>query len=103
MFTQFFLSSGIQHITVSGVFSLVCNQQENETAQIIKEVNSNMSVTLSHEVGLLGILERENAAILNESLKPLAHRTVRAFHNALNLLGLKCPLYLTQNDGTIIR
>ena len=81
----------------------MCNKQENEVAQTIRQVSPNISFTLSHEVGLLGLLERENAAILNESLKPLAHKTVKAFQEALVSLGLKCPFYLTQNDGTIIR
>ena len=62
-----------------------------------------MSLTLSHEVGLIGLLERENAAVLNESLKPLCKKTVAAFCDALTTLGLKCPFYLTHNDGTIIR
>ena len=57
----------------------------------------------SPQIGLLGLLERENAAIMNEALKPLAQRTVRAFRTALDDLGLKCAFYLTQNDGTLIR
>ena len=52
---------------------------------------------------MLGLIERENAAILNESLKPLAQATISAFRQALNHLGLTCPFYLTQNDGTLIR
>ena len=52
---------------------------------------------------MLGLIERENAAILNESLKPLAKETVAAFKAALTELGLKCPFFLTQNDGTLIR
>ena len=62
-----------------------------------------MSVTLSHEEGLIGLLGWENAAVLNESLKPLCKKTVTAFFEALRILGLKCPFYLTQNDDTIIR
>ena len=52
---------------------------------------------------MLGILERENAAILNESLKQLATETIKAFGDALLKLKIKCPFYLTQNDGTLIR
>lgn len=55
------------------------------------------------QIGLLGLLERENAAILNEALKPLAQQTIQAFRSALDDLGLNCPFYLTQNDGTLIR
>ena len=52
---------------------------------------------------MLGILERENAAVLNESLKQLATTTIKAFGDALRRLSVKCPFYLTQNDGTLIR
>ena len=51
----------------------------------------------------MGLLERENAAIMNESLKPLCQRTVQNYGEALRRLGLACPFYLTKNDGTLIR
>ena len=72
-------------------------------AEIIHAICPEISMTLSHEVGLLGLLERENAAVLNESLKPLCRRTVAAFRKAFLTLGLSCPFYLTQNDGTIVK
>lgn len=52
---------------------------------------------------MLGLLERENAAILNEALKSLAKVTITAFQEALTKLNVCCPFYLTQNDGTMIR
>ena len=57
------------------------------------------------QIGMLGLIERENAAILNESLKTLAKRTITAFQEALVQLNIHCPFkfYLTQNDGTMIR
>ena len=55
------------------------------------------------QIGLLGLIERENAAILNECLKPLAQETIASFRRSLDDLGLKCAFYLTQNDGTLIR
>lgn len=94
---------GIRNIAVVGVFSPASKEQEVQVAEIIRSVHPGMSMTLSHEVGLIGLLERENATVLNESLKPLCKRTVGAFCSALRNLGLKCPFYLTQNDGTIIR
>ena len=51
----------------------------------------------------MGLLERENAAIMNESLKPLCRRTVQNYGEALRRLGLTCPFYLTKNDGTLVR
>lgn len=96
------LKNGINHFAVSGIFSAVRNQQEEETKKIILNVCPTASVTLSSEIGQLGLLERENAAILNECLKPLSKKTLESFEKAINALGLNCPLYLTQNDGTII-
>lgn len=52
---------------------------------------------------MLGLLERENAAVLNESLKSLAKVTVEAFQGALSNMQICCPFFLTQNDGTMIR
>jgi DUF917 family protein len=60
-----------------------------------------LTVTMSHEVGGVGLLERENAACLNECLRPLALKTVAGLTDSLTTIGLRCPLYLTQNDGTV--
>lgn len=53
-------------------------------------------------VGQLGYLERENATILNTSILKFARATIRSFKLAMRSLGLSCPLFLTQNDGTVI-
>lgn len=50
----------------------------------------------------LGLLERENAAALNACLTTLARRTIGAFTHALAELGIEAPLYLSQNDGTLM-
>jgi N-methylhydantoinase A/oxoprolinase/acetone carboxylase beta subunit len=47
-------------------------------------------------------MERENVAILNSALMALARRTTAAFADALAGSGIAAPLYLTQNDGTIM-
>jgi N-methylhydantoinase A/oxoprolinase/acetone carboxylase beta subunit len=59
-------------------------------------------VTLSSDIGRVGLLERENAAILNACLRPLARETVAAFRAAIADLGIAAPLYITQNDGTLM-
>ncbi|XP_041468629.1 uncharacterized protein LOC121418693 [Lytechinus variegatus] len=93
---------GITNIVVSCVFAPVNGDQEFQVRDFIREHYKEASVTLSHEIGQMGLLERENAAILNESLKPLCRQTVRAFSQALQELNIKCPFFMTQNDGTII-
>ena len=60
-------------------------------------------VTLSSEIGRIGLLERENAAIFNACLRPLARRNDRRLSGeSIAELGITAPLYLTQNDGTLM-
>ena len=59
------------------------------------------STDTCYVVGHVGFLERENASILNASIMSFAQRTVRGYKRALRALGLRCPLYLTQNDGIL--
>src|SRR6202040_701064 len=49
-----------------------------------------------------GLLERENAALLNAALSDLARVTVAGFERAIAASGIDAPLYLTQNDGTVM-
>ncbi|XP_035686515.1 uncharacterized protein LOC118422835 [Branchiostoma floridae] len=94
---------GGRNVVIVGIFSPIAPQaQEEKVADLFRAEFPEVSLTLSHRVGQIGLLERENAAVLNECLKPLCHRTVEAFRQALNALGLTCPFYLTQNDGTLI-
>ena len=52
----------------------------------------------------LGFIERENAAILNASILAFARHTIASFQDAIHRrLGLVCPVFLTQNDGTILQ
>ncbi|XP_052817267.1 uncharacterized protein LOC128243507 [Mya arenaria] len=95
-------ANGEENIVVSGIFSPVRQQQENRVVELIQKVYPEASITATHEIGKIGLLERENAAVLNECIKPLCLQTIRGFRRALDDLGIKCPLYLTQNDGTIL-
>ena len=47
-------------------------------------------------------MERENAAILNTTLLPFADRVVSSFLGALKKRQLHCPVYISQNDGTLM-
>ncbi len=93
---------GITAVAVSSVFSPVNTSMEEQAAAIIAEAIPGAQVTLSSDIGRVGLLERENAAILNACLRPLAQQTVAAFRQAIAELGITAPLYLTQNDGTLM-
>lgn len=93
---------GIGSVAVSCVFAPVAPEQERRVAVIIGETLPGVAITLSSEVGRLGMLQRENAAILNACLRPMGTRVVAGFETAKHALGLTCPLYVSQNDGTLM-
>jgi N-methylhydantoinase A/oxoprolinase/acetone carboxylase beta subunit len=94
--------AGIRSVAVAAVFSPLNASGEEEAAAILREECPGVSVTLSHRLGRIGLLERENAALLNACLIELARKTTRAFVEALRASGVRAPLYLTQNDGTVM-
>lgn len=97
-----FRSSGVSEVAITGVFSQLNNQQEMRAAEIVREELPGASVTLSSELGRTGLLERENAAIMNASLRPLARIVAQAFQGSLRAIGLSVPFFVSQNDGTVM-
>lgn len=97
-------AKGISAVVVCGVFSPLDGtfHQEDRVRNIIQQTLPGVSVVCSSEISNLGFLERENASILNASIHKFAQRTVSEFRTAMRRLDLRCALYLTQNDGTLI-
>lgn len=92
-------------VVVVGAFSPIDEvfQQEDRVRAIVqREMPPGTDVVVSHEVANIGLLERENASILNAAILQYARRTVRGFRRAMKALDLHCPLFLTQNDGTLL-
>lgn len=97
-------AKGIESVALIGVFSPVSSDQEKEALAIIKEVlGDDFPVTISCEIGSIGLLERENASILNAALVDVAKTTADSFEKALAQEGISDALvYLGQNDGTLM-
>ena len=93
---------GIRALAVSGVFSPVNPRHEIEAATLIRQEAPEVRVSLSHENGRMGLLERENAAVLNACLGDVADLSVRSIRGAVSSLGLEAPLFISQNDGTLM-
>ena len=98
-----FQDEGIDSVAIVAVFSPLTSECEERAAEILREVSPDIKLTLSHNLGRVGLLERENAALLNASLRRLAQSTTLAFTEALGMSGIEAPLYMTQNDGTVMR
>lgn len=97
-------SKGIKSIAIVGIYSPidVVHKQEETAASIIRSIYPEADVVCSKDVANIGFLERENAAVLNASILAFARRTIHSFQGAISQLNLSCPVFVTQNDGTIL-
>ncbi len=95
--------TGIRSVAVTSVFSPLNPECEERAATMLRDTVPDVDVTLSHALGRIGLLERENAALVNAALVPLARKTTRAYADAAAASGIDAPLYLTQNDGTVMQ
>lgn len=97
---------GIRSVAISSVFSPVNHDLEVQAAQIVREVfaenGTPVAISLSHEIGRIGLLERENATIINAALRELAGEIVDGLTAAARAQGITAPIYLSQNDGTLM-
>ena len=92
----------IRSVSISSVFSPMNPAPEITVANAIEAAIPGIEVSMSHKIGRLGIIERENASLLNASLLAFAGRVVSSFTGAIRARGLKCRFFVSQNDGTLM-
>lgn len=97
-------ASGVRAVALVGVFSPLDHDRifEERCRVILRDEAPGLRVVCSQDIGPTGLLERENATILNASILRTSHTVKRGFRRAMRDLHLACPLYLSQNDGTLI-
>jgi N-methylhydantoinase A/oxoprolinase/acetone carboxylase beta subunit len=92
-----------QGVAITSVFAPVSPRHELAAAQIVtRELGDEVHVSLSHEIGSVGLLERENATILNAALVGVAGDVARAMRAALAAHDLHPATFFAQNDGTLM-
>ena len=89
-------------IAVVSVFAPVSAEHELIAQEIIAAELGDIHVSMSHQVGQLGLLERENATVLNAALTGVAHHVAQAFTQALSDHALEPVTFFAQNDGTLM-
>ncbi|MDI6601351.1 MAG: hydantoinase/oxoprolinase family protein [Thermoanaerobacteraceae bacterium] len=90
-------------IAITSVFSPVNTEHEDKVAEIFKErLGDRVDISVSHEIGSIGLIERENATILNAALAGVIKKLASGFQEALKKKGIEAVLYLAQNDGTLM-
>ncbi len=96
--------NGIKSVAISCVFSTVRNDHELEAAKLCKEImGEDVHISISSEIGSMGLIERENATILNAALYKVAESFTEGFAQSLADEGVtNAQIYLSQNDGTLM-
>lgn len=94
--------SRLTSAAVTSVFSTSRGGDEIEVASLLRERLPNVSICVSHEIGQFGLLERENATIINAALLVVADTIVTGLDAAIRTLGFNAPLYIARNDGTLM-
>jgi N-methylhydantoinase A/oxoprolinase/acetone carboxylase beta subunit len=90
-------------VALTGVFSPASEEQELEAAAIVRaELGGDVPISMSHEIGTLGLLERENATILNAALYQVIGGVREGLQATLAERGLDVATYFAQNDGTLM-
>jgi len=97
------LAGKVDAVSITEVFGPVNPAHEKLLAERLRSVlGEQVQITLSHEIGSLGLLERENAAVLNSALMKTAQMAFSGFAQAIAEQGLRAQLFLGQNDGTLM-
>jgi N-methylhydantoinase A/oxoprolinase/acetone carboxylase beta subunit len=93
----------VEAVAVTEVFAPVNPDHEKWlAARLCSALGEQVPITLSHEIGSLGLLERENATILNSALRKTAQMAFSGFVGAMKKEGIQAQLFLGQNDGTLM-
>src|SRR5690625_163421 len=96
------LENGAQSLSIVSVSSPMTPEFELQAQEIISAEHPHLALSLSHEIGRVGLLERENATIINAALRGLSEEICGSLAQTLKNLGIDAPLYLSQNDGTLM-
>jgi len=94
-------AAGLKSVGISSIFSPLDPSHEKRAAELVMAVIPDAAITCSSDLGRIGLLERENAGLLNAALADLASETIAAFETAIQESGIAAPLFITQNDGTV--
>ena len=96
------VDAGFTSVALTSIFAPLSRDNEQTARDIMAAQQSSLTFTLSSDIGNLGVLERENATILNACLTRMAVDVVASIEAALASLGIACPFFFSQNDGTLM-
>lgn len=97
------LKKKAESIAVVGAFSSLKSCQELLVKEIAQTITKGeIPISLSHQIGGTGFIERENSTILNAALKQVMSKAFNGLVATCLELGIVAPVWITQNNGSII-
>lgn len=97
------LKKKMESLAVIGVFASLNPRQELLVKEIVQDMTKGkIPISLSHQIGGTGFIERENSTILNAALKRIMANVFKSLVSTCTDLGLACPIWVTQNNGSIL-
>jgi hydantoinase/oxoprolinase-like protein len=97
------LGDDVGGVAVTGVFSPVAPEHEQAAAALVRRVlGPDVHVSLSHELGSLGLIERENATVLNAALLGASRHLASVLEDALRAAGIAGESFISQDDGAVV-
>jgi N-methylhydantoinase A/oxoprolinase/acetone carboxylase beta subunit len=90
-------------VAITGIFSPAYPEQELEAAALVTQhLGVDARVFVSQDIGPTGLLERENATVLNAALHSVARAVTDAITTVVAEEGLDAEIFFAQNDGTLM-
>lgn len=89
-------------VAIASVFAPVSDRHERRAEEIVRKELGDVPISCSADIGSVGLLERENATVLNAALIDVARDVAGAIRGALDRHGLRPVTFFAQNDGTLM-
>lgn len=93
--------AAVDAVAISSVFSPVSSAVEWQAASILREQMPDVHTVLSHQVGTIGLIERENAAVLTGSLLSTGLMMAEQIRASVASVLPSSTLFLARDDGTV--
>jgi hypothetical protein len=91
-----------QAVAVAGLFSPLDGEQERQAAEILRAELGDLPIALSADLGSIGLLERENATVLDAALSGVAGALADRLAGTLTALHPGAAVFVTRGDGTLM-
>jgi N-methylhydantoinase A/oxoprolinase/acetone carboxylase beta subunit len=92
----------IDSVCIVGAYSPLYEQEEMLIKERIQEGFPTLPVTVSHKLGSIGFIERENSALLNAIISKVIRTALEGLSTIFNQHSFQCPYWLIQNNGSLM-